>query len=201
MKARLALAALLLMTCGGGGDRAGVIGELGSVCGSSSIIGVAEKRVTSPTSRQCGIEYPARLHEVAGIRLSQKPLVNCQTARALDDWVRRGVKPAVSDIGAQLESLRVVAHYTCRTRNNQPGGRISEHGKGNAIDIAGFRLTNGTEISVLRDWGVGEKGAVLADIHKSACGRFGVVLGPESDRFHQDHFHVDTSNLERPYCR
>lgn len=201
MRLKPVLSILLLIACGGGGDRAGVIGELGAVCGSSSIIGVAEKPVRSSSSRQCGIDNPVRLHEVAGIGLSQKPLVNCTTARALDDWVRRGVKPAISEIGARLESLRVVAHYACRTRNNQPGGRISEHGKGNAIDIAGFLLADGTEISVLRDWDVGEKGEALASMRAAACGRFGVVLGPGSDRFHRDHFHVDTSNLGRPYCR
>ncbi len=201
MKLKLALSALMLMTCGGGGERAGEIGELGALCGSSSIIGVAEKRVSSPVSRQCGMKYPARLHEVAGVRLSAKPLVNCKTARALDEWVRRGVKPAVADLDARLESLRVVAHYTCRTRNNQPGAPVSEHGKGNAIDIAGFGLSDGSEISVLRDWGVGEKGQALAEMREAACGRFGVVLGPGSDRFHRDHFHVDTSNLGRPFCQ
>lgn len=200
MKLRLVLASVLLVACGGG-ERAGVIGELGSVCGSSSIIGVAERKVTSPVSRQCGIPNPVRVHEVSGVKLRQQPLLNCSAAKRLERWVRRGVKPAVRDIGAEVESLRVVAHYTCRTRNNQRGAKVSEHGKGNAVDVAGFRLTDGSEISVLRDWGNGEKGRALSKIHKAACGPFGVVLGPESDSFHQDHIHVDVSNLGRPYCK
>jgi len=100
-----------------------------------------------------------------------------------------------------VESLRVVAHYTCRTRNNQPGGRISEHGKGNAVDVAGFRMESGSEISVLDDWGKGREGRALSEIWRAACGPFGVVLGPNSDRFHRDHFHMDVSNLQRKYCR
>jgi len=144
-------------------------------------------------------ERAVYLHEFAGVRLNQKPLVNCKTARALDDWVRRGAKPAISNFGERLESLRVVAHYTCRIRNNQPGGKVSEHGKGNAIDIAGFRLGNGTEISVLNDWGVGGKGKALSKMRRAACGRVGVVLGPGSDGFHEDHSHFDTSSLDQPY--
>jgi len=184
MRLKLIISFLVLSTCGGGSQPVGKIGELGEVCGSSAIIGVAERAVTSPNSRQCGISNPVRLHEVAGVRLSQKPLLNCKTARA-----------------QRLESLRVVAHYTCRTRNNQSGGKISEHGKGNAIDIAAFRLRDGTEISVLKDWNEGQKGRALKAIHGSACGPFGVVLGPNSDAFHRDHFHLDTSNLGRPFCQ
>lgn len=201
MRLKLIISFLVLSTCGGGSQPVGKIGELGEVCGSSAIIGVAERAVTSPNSRQCGISNPVRLHEVAGVRLSQKPLLNCKTARALETWVRRGVKPEISKINERLESLRVVAHYTCRTRNNQSGGKISEHGKGNAIDIAAFRLRDGTEISVLKDWNEGQKGRALKAIHGSACGPFGVVLGPNSDAFHRDHFHLDTSNLGRPFCQ
>ena len=33
-------------------------------------------------------------------------------------------------------------------------------------------------------------------------GGFGTVLGPESDQFHQDHFHFDTARHRGgPYCR
>ncbi len=199
MKTRVA--ALLIMAACGGGDSAGVIGQFGPVCGSPKIIGVPERRVTSPTSRQCGISNPVRVHEVAGVKLSQKPLVNCKTARALATWVDQGVKPSVARMGERLESLRVVAHYTCRPRNNRRGAKISEHGKGNAVDVSAFRLRRGDEISVLRDWGKGEKGRALTAMHRAACGPFGVVLGPGSDGFHNDHFHVDTSSLSRPHCR
>ena len=199
MKLKAAAALLCVAACSG--NSAGPIGVFGPVCGSSSILGVAERAVSSPVSRQCGIDNPVRVHEVAGVRLSQKPLLNCGAAKSLERWVRKDVKPSVKDIGERLESIRVIAHYTCRTRNNRAGGRISEHGKGNAIDIAGFGLKGGVDISVLRDWGNGEKGEVLSRARRAACGPFGVVLGPGSDRFHRDHFHLDVSNLGRPYCR
>lgn len=198
------LAVSVLATCGRGSSRRDDVGEIGVrrlVCGSASIMGEAQPRVTSTISSQCGIDQPVRVFEVAGVGLSQAPLLNCTAARALERWVSRGAKPAVAEIGEKLESLRVVAHYTCRTRNSRRGARISEHGKGNAIDVAGFRLAGGGEISVLRDWGKGKAGQALSRIRRAACGPFGVVLGPGSDRFHRDHFHVDVSNLKRRYCR
>lgn len=199
-----ALAAMVLATCGSGGSRresVGEIGELGPVCGSSDIIGIAQEPITSSVSRQCGISQPVRVFEVSGVTMAQRPLLNCPAARALNRWVDRSAKPEIRGIGERLEGLRVVAHYACRTRNSQRGARISEHGKGNAIDIAGFRLTSGEEISVLKDWGVGKGGRALAAMRRGACGPFGVVLGPGSDRFHRDHFHFDISNLGRRYCR
>lgn len=198
------LALLVLATCGSGGSRretVGEIGELGPICGTQSIIGIAQEPVRSPKSRQCGIDQPVRVFEVSGVTMAQRPLLNCRAARALNRWVGQSAKPAVARMDDRLEGLRVVAHYTCRPRNSQRGARISEHGKGNAIDIAGFRLASGGEISVLKDWGNGQRGRVLSAMRRGACGPFGVVLGPGSDRFHRDHFHFDVSNLNRPYCR
>jgi len=101
-----------------------------------------------------------------------------------------------------VTSLKVAAHYACRTRNSRKGARISEHGKGRAIDIAAFRLDNGDEISVLDDWNSSRKGRILRRLHASACGPFGTVLGPDSDRHHQDHFHFDTARHRNgSYCR
>ena len=45
-------------------------------------------------------------------------------------------------------------------------------------------------------------GKALRRMHKEACGVFGTVLGPESDRFHRDHFHFDTKRHGNgAYCR
>ena len=198
------LAVLVLATCGNGGSRresVGEIGALGPICGTRSIIGIAQEPVRSSKSRLCGIDQPVRVFEVSGVTMAQRPLLNCRAARALNRWVGKSAKPAVARIDERLEGLRVVAHYACRPRNSQRGARISEHGKGNAIDIAGFRLASGGEISVLKDWGAGARGRALSEMRRGACGPFGVVLGPGSDRFHRDHFHVDVSNLGRPYCR
>ncbi|WP_312847262.1 extensin family protein [Aliiroseovarius sp. M344] len=152
--------------------------------------------------RGCGVSDPVRVTEVSGVKLSQPAVMDCTTAKALNTWVREGVFPAVGRLGGGPSSLRVVAHYACRTRNNKPGAKISEHGRGRAIDIAGVRLKNGAEISVLKGWRDPVKGNVLKKMHKAACGPFGTVLGPNSDRHHKDHLHLDTARYRSgSYCR
>jgi hypothetical protein len=99
-----------------------------------------------------------------------------------------GAKPAFGRKGGGLASLDVAASYACRTRNNRRGARLSEHAKGNAIDISGFTMRDGTRVSLLSDWGTRKHGSSLRKMWRSACGPFGVVLGPEADRFHRDHF-------------
>ncbi|MFN4171986.1 MAG: extensin family protein [Pseudorhodobacter sp.] len=170
----------------------------GSVCGDPAIRGESVPRITGQV-RGCGIEEPVRVTEVDGVRLTSAATMDCDTAKALRNWVSKGLKPAFGRI--EVKSLRVAAHYTCRTRNNRPGAPISEHGRGKAIDISGIILANGQEISILRDYRSG-LGAPVRQAHKAACGPFGTTLGPGSDRFHNDHLHFDTARHRNgPYCR
>jgi hypothetical protein len=97
--------------------------------------------------------------------------------------------------------LQVAASYACRPRNNQKGNRISEHGRGRAIDISAIVLANGTSITVLGDWGKGKGGKILKTVRAAACGPFTTVLGPGSDRFHRDHLHLDTARGRGHWCR
>ncbi len=172
----------------------------GSVCGVAAIKGREIGEVTGPGG--CGIKNAVSITSVNGVRLSQAATLNCRTARTLNGWVRNEAKPIIGRTGGGLAELAVAAHYVCRTRNHRPGARLSEHSYGNAIDISAFRLADGSTLSVLHDWGGGRKGRIMRNLHGSACGPFGTVLGPESDRFHQDHFHFDTANHRNgPYCR
>lgn len=173
----------------------------GSVCGDRAIRGQAVARIRGRISA-CGIAKPVRITEVDGVRLSTAATLDCTTAKALKRWVHNGAKPAVGRMGGGIKSLRVVAHYACRTRNNQAGAKISEHAKGRAIDIAAINLNNGTSITVLTDWRKGRQGRVLKRMHKAACGIFGTVLGPNANRYHRDHFHFDTArHRSGSYCR
>ncbi|PIE09754.1 MAG: extensin-like protein [Rhodobacterales bacterium] len=173
----------------------------GAVCGTPALQGEAIARIGTPGSG-CGIANPVRLRSVAGVRLSTPARVDCQTAQALLRWVERSVKPSVARRGGGAAELYVMASYACRTRNSRPGARLSEHAKGHAIDIGGLTLRDGTRIRVLGDWGRGWKGQALANMRRQACGTFGTVLGPGSDRYHGDHFHFDTARYRSgPYCR
>lgn len=184
--------------CGQGDDTAS---RRGGLCGDPGLTGSVSGYLANPVTG-CGVERAVRLEAVHGVRLSQPATMDCPTAKALGHWVRRSAKPEVGRMGGGLTGLRVPAHYVCRTRNSQPGARVSEHGKGRAIDIAALQLRDGSEISVEAHWGDGQKGRILRRLHAEACGPFGTVLGPESDPHHRDHFHFDTARHRGgPYCR
>lgn len=173
----------------------------GSVCGIKGIRGYTVKKVRGKGG--CGIAKPVKITEVDGIKLTREALVGCDAARALYGWVQQKAKPAVGGKGGGLAKIQMIAGYSCRNRNSAKGGRLSEHAKGNAIDISGFILKNGTSMSVLRGWRSGEDGPTLKRLHKSACGPFKTVLGPNANRFHQDHFHFDVAKHRGggSYCR
>jgi hypothetical protein len=108
----------------------------------------------------------------------------------------------VSDVAqpafdGKLAELQIAAHYICRSRNNVKGAKISEHGKGRAVDISAFILTDGRVLTVS-----GNYNKTLRRIYKAACGFFKTTLGPGSDGYHEDHFHFDTSvRSGGAYCR
>jgi hypothetical protein len=173
----------------------------GSVCGDPAIIGTVVGVVPGQT-KGCGIAQAVRVTSVSGVLLSRGALIDCTTAKALKTWVDRGMKPAIGRHGGGVREMRLFASYACRTRNSKKGARISEHGKGRAVDIGAFILKDGSEMTVLKDWGHGRKGRILKEMHETACGPFGTVLGPKSDRYHKDHFHFDTARYRNgTYCK
>lgn len=178
--------------------KSAVIGRKGSVCGDPAIKGEVLAPITSRV-RGCGIEDPVRVTSVSGVALKQSAVIDCATARALNDWVSGALKPAFGR--KDVAALRIAGSYSCRTRNNVKGAPISEHGRGKAIDIAGVELANGTTLTVLGDWRRGS-GKPIKKAYKAACGTFGTTLGPDSDRFHRDHMHFDTARQRGgAYCR
>lgn len=167
----------------------------GSVCGEASIKG----EVLAPIQARikgCGVDEPVRVTSVDGVRLSEAAIMDCGTAKALDTWVRKGLQPAFSK--SKVVELRVAAHYICRGRNNQKGAKISEHGKGRAIDISAIVLADGRVLTVADDWG-----KAMRRVYKAACGIFKTTLGPGSDGYHEDHMHFDTARHRSggTYCR
>ena len=166
----------------------------GSVCGDPEIKGEVLAAIRGKV-KGCGLENPVRVTQVAGIRLSEPATIDCETAKAFKTWINRGLRPAMGR--RDVIELRIAASYICRPRNNKKGAKISEHGHGKAIDVAGFVFANGTQWSVERDYNRQVRRA-----HKAACGIFGTTLGPGSDGYHEDHLHFDTASYRSgPYCR
>jgi hypothetical protein len=194
MKYAVFLLTMVLLGCGGGGSS-------NAPTGGSSVGLVAKKIGSVPGPGACGVSNAYSVTEVSGVRLTQAATLNRRTAERLNGWIASRAKPIVGNKGGGLVAIQVAAHYACRTRNNQRGAKLSEHGKGNAIDISAFILADGTRMTVLNDWR-GRNGRTMRRLHASACGPFGTVLGPDADRFHQDHFHFDTADYGGgTFCR
>ncbi|HVY18760.1 MAG TPA: extensin family protein [Bauldia sp.] len=144
----------------------------------------------------CGIENPVAISALDGgdIKFTSKAIVDCHLAERLANWVNDTVKPKVQqEFGEPLTGLRIAASYACRNRDSLPDTKISEHAHGNAIDISAFRVGE-RWVDVEKDWGNEDDetaATFLAETRKSACGPFSTVLGPGSDSFHSNHFHLD----------
>jgi hypothetical protein len=151
----------------------------------------------------CGTPAPIAISEVAQVRIDPPATVNCEFAVALHGWLSQSVQPqAKRQVGAGVVAIRNASSYACRRRNNATSGKLSEHAKANALDIAAFDFSRKAEITVASGtsgffWklGLSGKGSFMAAVRKSACQYFNTVLGPGSDPYHGNHFHVDLMKL------
>ncbi len=145
------------------------------------------------TNERCGWDSAVKLKRSGDVFVSGKGIsLRCPMAIAVHLWIR-DLKDVARDVyGAELRSVSHAGSYSCRRMNHSTNGAWSQHAYANAWDILGFTLTNGQSISVLKDWGAStQAGEFLLRARDSACGIFGVVLGPEYNAAHRDHFHVD----------
>jgi len=145
----------------------------------------------------CAIPLPVKLRSVAiganDIPFSGEPTLDCRLAERLADWVGNVVAPlARHHLGSELAAVETGPGYVCRNRNNEAAGKLSEHAKGNALDIFAFVLADGRHVAVRpADQLAPSVAAFLAAVRVTACGYFLTVLGPGSDAAHAEHLHVD----------
>src|SRR5436190_66641 len=87
-------------------------------------------------------------------------------------WVREDIAPLTRELGEPMRALDNFASYRCRGRNNIIGAKMSEHGRGNALDIRGVMLAKAkvewTDVHVAHKF--------RDKIKASACARFMTVL-------------------------
>jgi hypothetical protein len=150
------------------------------------------KEIDGPGS--CGITWPVRASAFAGgtVGLTSRVTLACPIIPSINVWLAKTVQPAAElYFGQRVVDLRA-GSYNCRGRNNQYGAKVSEHGYGNALDVMAFRLADGREVTVKGGWrGDAVEQDFLREVFVGACSYFTTVLGPGSDMFHYDHFHLD----------
>ncbi len=162
-----------------------------------------EKQITD--EKGCIVERPLTVTRLSdGMSLSREITLRCEVVLALDDWIKNIVRPSAKlYLSQDVKSLKTSTSYHCRTRNNKPGGKISEHGFANGVDITGFELENGSVINVQTNTDSVKEALsntkFQAAARAGACAYFTTVLGPGANITHQDHFHFDLAFRKSGY--
>lgn len=156
----------------------------------------------------CGVDKPIETTRLsAAVAIEPALITRCETALQLARMTRDFVEPAARLGLSQMGRLKTVQHasgYVCRKRNGAETGKISEHARGNAIDIAALDFEKGSfAMAIARPEDSDLAAAFQRALNAFACLYFTTVLPPGSDSAHQDHMHLDV--MERKggyrYCR
>ncbi len=155
----------------------------------------------------CGHSGAVRLRPDGLALRPDSPVLSCPMAAATHLWLRDVVQPAAqARFGARVTGLDHMGSYACRSLYGKPGAALSEHARANALDVGGFRLSNGRRVSVLQHWnGSAQDRAFLREVRSGACRLYGTTLSPDYNAAHADHLHLDMAvrggNLAGGICR
>jgi hypothetical protein len=152
------------------------------------------------TGEGCGFSNAVRLAR-AEAAFGDGVVATCPLAVAWTLFDAHVLQPSARRrFGQGVTRIVHAGSYACRNINHRVGGRRSEHATANALDVAGFVLADGTRVTVLQDWrGGGREAAFLRDLRAGACRFFDVVLSPDFNEAHRDHFHFDMGRFRA--CR
>ncbi|MGX5219361.1 extensin-like domain-containing protein [Pseudomonas segetis] len=153
------------------------------------------KQQDSPADARCPLQNVVRV-QGGNPGLSSSFLASCPLAVAFALFDRHGLQPAAQAVyGQPVSQIDHLGSFACRNIYNRKNGALSRHASADALDIAGFRLADGRRISVLKDWsGQGEDARFLRLARDGACEAFNVVLSPDYNAAHRNHFHLDVGS-------
>ncbi len=153
-------------------------------------------------SENCHIRNRTRVGALSSARM--KPMVTtCEMAARLYLWERHALQGAARrHFGTGVAQIHHFDSYSCRGMRTGTGtsSRMSEHATANAVDISGFTLADGRRISLISGWS-GDKATAefLREARDGLCDWFNLVLSPDYNALHADHFHADMGRW--PGCR
>jgi hypothetical protein len=130
------------------------------------------------------------------IALKPAPVLRCPFAESLAGWLHDEAAPRAAKLGTPLRAIETYDDFECRGRNRVAGAKLSEHGKGNAVDLRALVLADGRVVG-LTDVAVAKQ--FRDDLRDSACHRFTTVLGPGSDGYHEAHIHLDLAERRQGF--
>lgn len=109
----------------------------------------------------CGDPAPVQLISIGRkpeVVFSPPAIVNCEMVQALHTWISTGLQPlARRHLGGPIIKIEKMSDYSCRNAYGRAKGRLSEHGRANALDISGFTTAKGDTAMLLADWGLTQR--------------------------------------------
>jgi hypothetical protein len=154
-----------------------------------------------PDGRGCGIPRGVLLTVgPSGVRYRPPLRVDCSFALRLAEIEKILHQEAERAFGQTVGGIGTLGSYNCRGvvgRLRGFSGGISEHGLGNAVDIAHVVLANGKQVNVLQHYlleGRPEASMLQATVDRIWREADMRALGPAFDRAHRDHLHVDAGS-------
>ena len=146
---------------------------------------------------ECQLDGAVKLSGVAtmfgNVGITGEPTLLCGFAKQFASWVRDvGAPLTLAYTGQELAQIETGPGFACRTRYGKPGEKLSEHAKGNALDIASFVLADQTRILFNDEASDSARSrSLVRTLRTTACGYFTTILGPGSNSAHAEHLHVD----------
>lgn len=175
--------------------------KLASIDGASCLAlldraGIAHRALPDTRRDRCGYD-DGIVWKSGGRRLIRyepaSPPLACPLAAGLTLWEREVVAPAADRrLGAHVVAIEHFGSYACRRIYGRTTGDWSEHARARALDVAGFRLSDGRRVIVARDWNKpGPARSFLHDVRDGGCRLFATTLSPDYNAAHHDHLHFD----------
>jgi len=124
----------------------------------------------------CPVKNAVRISKFKDTTLSSSVILSCPAALDTANWLE------------EIEAKHITHMGTLNCRQRRGSGLMSEHSFGVAIDVSAI---DGAVVS--KHWkDKGMKGDTLREAASVACKHFSNVLTPETNRLHQNHFHLDS---------
>lgn len=153
--------------------------------------GIRYRMIGDQNRGECALKGQILLQQSA-YPYSASVTATCPLIAAISLWEKHVLAPAATEhLSSSISRIEHYGIFSCRNVRGS-STRRSQHAEANAIDISGFTLSNNSLISVRKDWGKdNENGRFLKQVQRDSCRLFKSVLGPEYNRLHADHFHLD----------
>jgi hypothetical protein len=160
--------------------------------------GIVTAKVLPPIhENQCGLQTPLSLEAVSAngrsVPLVAPVVTDCGMATALPGWIADVDSYLIAHDNTRIKQVLVGTNYACRNVDNAKIGNLSFHAFADALDVVGFVLEDGRQVTIETGWtGTEAEGSrIVRFARDSACTHFTTVLGPEANALHHDHLHID----------